>query len=95
MVYIGQFTGMAVAGTELEWGDILVIIGYFVVVIAVGIAVSTHTHIYTVSVRCFLHVKSPVNVYRCISLFILSKFCLQSFYCNLYLIRIFLCGDKL
>lgn len=45
MVYIGQFTGMAVAGTELEWGDILVIIGYFVVVIAVGIAVSIHTHI--------------------------------------------------
>lgn len=44
MVYIGQFTGMAVAGTELEWGDILVIIGYFVVVIAVGIAVSIHTH---------------------------------------------------
>lgn len=63
MVYIGQFIGMAVAGTELEWGDILVIIGYFVVVIAVGIAVSIHTHIYTVSVRCFLHVKSPVNVY--------------------------------
>lgn len=31
---------MAVAGTELEWGDILVIIGYFVVVIAVGIASS-------------------------------------------------------
>lgn len=38
---------MAVAGTELEWGDILVIIGYFVVVIAVGIAVSIY--IYTVS----------------------------------------------
>lgn len=39
---------MAVAGTELEWGDILVIIGYFVVVIAVGIAVSIYTHIYSV-----------------------------------------------
>lgn len=85
MVYIGQFTGMAVAGTELEWGDILVIIGYFVVVIAVGIAVSIHTHIYTVSVRCFLHVKSPDNVYRCISLFIFIKilftiFLLQSIF---------------
>lgn len=56
MVYIGQFTGMAVAGTELEWGDILVIIGYFVVVIAVGIAVSIHTHI-----PCLYDVFSTLN----------------------------------
>lgn len=72
MVYIGQFTGMAVSGTELEWGDILVIIGYFVVVIAVGIAVSIH--IYTVSARCFLYSRSPVNLYTCISLFFDQNF---------------------
>lgn len=66
MVYIGQFTGMAVAGTELEWGDILVIIGYFVVVIAVGIAVSIHTHILCLyDVFCTLNHRSMyTDVYR-------------------------------
>lgn len=83
MVYIGQFTGMAVAGTELEWGDILVIIGYFVVVIAVGIAVSIHTDIPCLyDVFCTLNHRSMyTDVYRYL---FLSKFCLQSFYCNLY-----------
>lgn len=41
---------MAVQGTELEWGDILVIIGYFVVVIAVGILVSTCLHVVPLTV---------------------------------------------
>lgn len=36
---------MVVVGIELEWGDILVIIGYFVVVIVVGIVVSIYIYI--------------------------------------------------
>lgn len=36
---------MVVEGIELEWGDILVIIGYFVVVIVVGIVVSIYIYI--------------------------------------------------
>lgn len=41
---------MAVGDTELEWGDVLVIIGYFVVVIAVGIIVSKIPIFYTIEI---------------------------------------------
>lgn len=45
---------MVVVGIELEWGDILVIIGYFVVVIVVGIVVSIYIYIYCVCMMFFV-----------------------------------------
>lgn len=69
---------MAVAGTELEWGDILVIIGYFVVVIAVGIAVSIHTYIPCLyDVFCTLNHRSmytDVNLYLFYQNFVYNLF---------------------
>lgn len=39
-----------VEGSALHWGDILVIVGYFVAVLLVGILVSTIYHICIISI---------------------------------------------